>query len=149
MINDQIKVIGFSGTRNGLTVAQRDSLIRELGSLRPEVGVHGDCVGADEEFDQICKEQGIRVHIRPCTYPRLRAFCESEVIAEEKAPMARNRDIVVDADHMIACPPNKKRIKSGSGTWATIGFAERLEVDLTIIYPDGTRSFQPGGKRRL
>jgi hypothetical protein len=103
-------------------------------------------VGADEEFDQVCKEQGILVHVRPCTYAHLRAFCESQVVAEEKAPMTRNRDIVADADHMIACPPNKERIRKGSGTWATIGFTERAGVDLTIIFPDGTGTVQPGVK---
>lgn len=72
----------------------------------------------------------------PCTFVGLRAFC-TVAIADPKPPMQRNRDIVALADKVIACPPNYERIKSGSGTWATIGFAERAGKPLAIVYPDG------------
>jgi hypothetical protein len=131
-------IVGFTGTRTGLTARQRNQLIASLRHHCPNLAVHGDCVGADEQFDSICKLLRIPVVVRPCTFAHLRAFCESESIAPEKPPMQRNRDIVADSDLILACPPNKERIKKGSGTWATIRFAERAGVDLIIIFPDGS-----------
>jgi hypothetical protein len=52
--------------------------------------------------------------------------------------MKRNRAIVADSSVLIATPPNYERIKSGSGTWATIGFGERAKIDVRVVYPDGT-----------
>ncbi len=135
--------IGFTGTRNGMTREQKLAVERLLDTLWPDVVVHGDCVGADADFDGICGAIGITRHVRPCTYENMRAHCEKHgaiVVAEPKRPMARNRDIVADATPagaLIACPPNRERIKSGSGTWATIGFGERAGVRVFRVYPDG------------
>lgn len=152
-------IFGFTGTRNGMTSEQRTAVNRFLkgyihgvieGVARREddteqiTGVHGDCIGADVDFDAICKTLWIPTKIRPCTFANMRANCDAEELAEPKAPMARNRDIVADADIMIACPPNKERIKSGSGTWATIGFAEKANKPIYIAYPDGDIDFSLG-----
>lgn len=120
-----------------MTAAQKEKVKELLGVLQPTAVVHGDCVGADEDFDEICKELNIHIMVRPCSFAHLRAFCKSEVIAECKDPMTRNRDIVAQADVMIACPPNRERIKRGSGTWATIGFAERSKTKLYVVFPSG------------
>lgn len=48
-------VIGFTGTRHGMTNAQRDTVLKLLSEkLTPSSAVHGDCVGADADFDAIC-----------------------------------------------------------------------------------------------
>lgn len=99
--------------------------------------VHGDCIGADTDFDAICKARGIPRRARPCTIEDMRANCDAEDVYRVQNPMDRNRLIVDDADIMFACPPNFTRIKRGSGTWATIGFAAREDVETYIIYPDG------------
>ncbi len=129
--------VGFTGTRNGMTEPQRQAVRGILMAREPSVCVHGDCVGADADFDGICQELGIERTCRPCTFESMRAHTGAREVAEPKRPMARNRDIVADADFMIACPPNFERIKKGSGTWATIGFAERAQKELFVIFPDG------------
>ena len=132
-----MSIIGFTGTRNGMTGKQK-AVVLHLLKLQPErpVGLHGDCVGADADFDLLCKCLGMKTQCLPCTFENMRAYCTT-AIAEPKPPMQRNRDIVARADKMIACPPNKERIKKGSGTWATIGFTEKAHKPLAIIYPDG------------
>jgi len=137
------RVVGFTGTRNGMTSEQRRSVEDILRELQPAIGVHGDCIGADADFDLLCLECGIMRHIRPCTYESMRAHCERRgaiVVAEPKPPMARNRDIVDDVTPhgaLIACPPNYHRIKSGSGTWATYGFGRRKGILVEVVFPDG------------
>ena len=134
--------IGFTGTSLGMTLEQKRYLEQILTDIRFNTeniiyGIHGDCLGADADFDVLCKQLNIITKVRPCTSEHLRAQCRSEIIAEPKRPMQRNRDIVADADLMLACPPNKEEIKKGSGTWATIKFTRRAEKALIIIFPDG------------
>lgn len=142
--NTKHLVVGFTGTRNGMTDAQRDRVYRELkqnmtGALGvPLLGLHGDCVGADADFDRICILLGIGRMCRPCVFESMRAHTGAVEIAPPVRPMERNRAIVADADWVIACPPNFDEIKSGSGTWATIKFARRAHRMLTIVFPDGT-----------
>jgi hypothetical protein len=140
-------ILGFTGTRNGMTAEQKASVAaiideydqahRESDESLPDVSaVHGDCIGADEDFNTICNGRDINTMCRPCTFENMRANC-TDAMSEPKPPMQRNRDIVAQADRMIACPPNFDRIKKGSGTWATIGFAEKANKPLAIVYPDG------------
>lgn len=134
------RVVGFTGTRNGMTERQRAAVVDLLFDLKPTAVVHGDCIGADDDFDAICAAVDIERRIRPCTYHNMRAFCDrrgAKVVAKPKRPMARNRDIVADADVLIACPPNRERIKSGSGTWATIGFAKKAGIRVLVVFPEG------------
>jgi len=129
--------VGFTGTRNGGTEAQLRKMAALLKSLEGTIALHGDCVGADEQFHHLAQLAGYVVKCRPCTYDSLRAFTDAEAIAEPVRPMARNRAIVADSDVMIALPPNFDRIKSGSGTWATIGFTEKARKPLLVVFPDG------------
>lgn len=133
-------VIGFTGTRNGMTRDQRIAVrlvLAEFDPSRIAFGLHGDCVGADADFDALCRDFGIETRCRPCTFDGMRARTGAPEIAAPERPMARNRAIVADADMMIACPPNDEPIKSGSGTWATIGFAEKAKKPIVIVYPGG------------
>lgn len=135
-------IIGFTGTRQGMTESQT-SIVEGILKYWQQRGVtievvHGDCVGADADFDHICAKLSIPRSIRPCTFMNMRAWTNlkgAQVKAEPERPMARNRAIVADADFMIACPPNTERIKKGSGTWATIGFTEKANKPLVIVYP--------------
>lgn len=137
------KIVGFTGTRSGMTMHQKAQVLKLLQFEDPDIVVHGDCVGADADFDAICAELGIPRHIRPCTISEMRAnthkegHLPAEEIAEPVAPMVRNRAIVADATVMIACPHNTTPIKRGSGTWATIGFAKKAQKWLYIVFPDG------------
>jgi len=141
--------IGFTGTRKGMSHEQLSNTIAVLRACLVSCdamkvyGLHGDCVGADAQFDAICRGLGLTTNCMPCTFESMRAHCPAEQISEPVAPMARNRAIVATADLIIACPPNKERIKKGSGTWATIGFAEKAGKDVHIIFPDGEVSLRP------
>lgn len=137
--------IGFTGTRQGMTHAQREK-VRELlcdlleGHVAADVlAVHGDCVGADADFARIAIDLGLDVCIRPCTVEGLRAHTNGREIERPKAPMQRNRDIVADATVMIACPFARvtSRRQEKGGTWATIGFTRRAKKPLHIVWPDG------------
>ena len=137
-------IIGFTGTRNGMTEKQVSKIHTLLtgfvGEINPALilGLHGDCIGADDDFNMLCLSENIKTLCRPCTFENMRAHRTSQQIAEPETPMQRNRKITAQADVMIACPPNYTEIKRGSGTWATIKFSRRAKKPLYIIFPDGT-----------
>lgn len=133
-------VVGFTGTRDGLTNSQ----IFELSRLFAEYAethdtfIHGDCVGADAEADNIAYSMGYAIKMRPCTLSGMRAYCKSGIIiAEPMPPLERNKLIVDDSDVMFACPKEFNEVRR-SGTWATVRYSRKSGKKLVIIYPDGT-----------
>ena len=131
-------MVGFSGTRGGLTSRQWQALDDFLGWHDPKLGRHGDCIGADEEFHELCLTSGIPVVIHPPSNPRYRARCEgAEHILPEREYLARNDDILHGSDLIVACPRGYEEVKRGSGTWSMIRHARREHKELYIIYPMG------------
>lgn len=136
-------MIGFTGTRHGMTEAQayevRDLVMHVHKDTLDECKAHhGDCVGADAEFDEMCESLGIFRIAHPPIDPKLRAFCAAEVILDPLPYHERNREIVQNAALMIAAPNTRQEVKRGSGTWSTIRYSEDVGVPCIIVFPDGT-----------
>ncbi len=137
-----MKILGFTGTRNGCNFSQLSNLLNLLNKEKNEetIGLHGDCIGADAQFDHLCKALEMETFCLPCNFENMRAHV-TKALAEPVAPMERNRNIVARADVMFACPPNEVEIKSGSGTWATIRFSKKADKPLWILFPSGKIDF--------
>ena len=63
MSEEKHLVIGFTGTRNGMSEKQTERVREILSICREELRylcvMHGDCVGADADFDALAKDVGI------------------------------------------------------------------------------------------
>src|SRR6185369_15902528 len=96
-------VIGFTGTRHGMSQIQKD-IVRKL--LQDFAGSfhHGDCVGADAEAHAIAKELNYMIAIHPPINPRWRAFCQGDFMYPPKDYIPRNHDIVQSCQYLIATP---------------------------------------------
>lgn len=132
-------VIGFTGTRDGLTEKQSRSLVAWLTQNAPFTAAHhGDCVGADSHFHSACRnlEGYTKMHLHPCDLDNFRAGRDADVMYQSKPPLARNKDIVAKCDVLLACPkgPEEQR----SGTWSTVRVAKRAKKRAVIFWPDGT-----------
>ncbi len=133
--------IGFTGTRNGLTSAQRVSLKAQLKLLSAVDAHHGCCVGADTEFVELCAValNGLeRIVAHPGDLNALTdadALAMSDVQHKPKTNMARNRDIVDACSLLLACPKGPEEVRSG--TWMTIRYAAKQKRPCLIIWPDG------------
>lgn len=146
--------IGFTGTREGITAAQRaifEGCFRATGATEFH---HGACVGADAEVAvwvatvRMPQPAGAptpqltpwcRIHARPSNLPGMTdpaALRMSDFRYPEKPPLDRNRDIVDACDKLIACPrgPEEER----SGTWATVRYARRVGRPVVVIWADGS-----------
>ena len=128
-------LIGFTGTRKGMTQAQRKRLAMIFQAA--EGIIHGDCVGADAQAHIIARTLGLELLMRPCDITSHRAFSEQgKVVADPAPPLERNKLIVDDCDVLIACPDGPERRRSG--TWSTVRYARQLKKPGLIIMPDGT-----------
>lgn len=138
-------VVGFTGTQRGMTGAQKLTVGTMLSDTEGiSFARHGDCVGADCEFDYLCAVRSINVIAHPCDIEEKRAHCE--VRHEEhpyyfhafapKPPLERNQDIVDESDVLIAAPAGFEE-ELRSGTWATVRRARRRGIPVFIVLPDG------------
>lgn len=63
-------------------------------------------------------------------------LCHEVRVPEE--PLVRNVTMINESSFAIALPHEFKELKRGSGTWAGIRYARKVEKSLLIIWPDGT-----------
>lgn len=137
-------IVGFTGTREGMTLKQQ-AVLRHLLRAHARGGTlhHGDCIGADAQAHDIALAEGLSIVIHPPTNSRLRAYkhlpVESDAAVVEVFPerpyRERNQAIVEACEWLIAAPA--ARHARTSGTWMTIHLARRLGRDLSIILPSG------------
>ncbi len=140
-------ILGFAGTRRGMTEAQRSSVEGIVRSLNPSEIWHGACRGADLEIDRLAVALAIPRQAFPGPGQRLDRPWGSVIVHPEEDYLRRNRRIVDGASVMLACPGEMAE-QSRGGTWYTIRYArKRSGLLLHIVYPDGTREchFVAGG----
>ncbi len=131
-------IVGFTGTRQGMTEEQAASVRGLLCSLRPTEVHHGDAIGADSDFHNLVRTwcPDCVIHVHPCNLSDQRRFCQADVLYEVLPPLLRNSDIVKAADVMIATPAEAQEQIRG-GTWSTIRKARQAGKPLHIVLPDG------------
>ena len=132
-------IVGFTGTRMGMTPRQASEVLRLVSGLNPAEVHHGDCEGADEEFHRLVVNLW-PVVLHPPDSPTLRAFCEDAMELRPELPfLKRNREIVGACDVLIATPGSRSEPtgQRGGGTWYTIRHARRQGVPTVIVWPNG------------
>ena len=130
-------IVGFTGTRTGMNDKQKHLVKIFLKMHRPSRVVHGDCIGADSDFHNICLELKIPIDIRPSNLSTRAWRHATGVLYLPKNPLERNRDIVDQSDEMFACPKEINEVLR-SGTWSAIRYARRINKRLYIFYQDGS-----------
>jgi len=141
--------VGFTGPRTGMTAEQYravEALLAKIDDAEFQEIItvhHGCCIGADDEFGDMCWER-CRIVGHP---PLIKAFESPRAVAAccELMPAApyhvRNQAIVDESGVMIATPRESQPQPAG-GTWMTIRMALRALragklVRLHVIGPDG------------
>lgn len=137
--------LGFTGSREGMTDEQKETVRRLLHELKPSEVHHGDCIGADAQFAELSAfwiESDIGVRRRPVVVAHPSniagtcAHTSPDLRYPRKPPLERNRDIVGLSDRLIAAPKSNQE-EQRSGTWATIRYALKTATPVTIVWPDG------------
>jgi len=134
--------IGFIGNcRYGLDSEQKDKIISILDIYDNIIVSHGDCIGSDTDFHNLCMNyrnehpnKKIRIEIFPLDNPKLRAFNEPDLLREKKqSNLQRNLDIIKNSSILIACPIDKNKEQLRSGTWSTIRKAIKQKLTTIIL----------------
>lgn len=130
--------LGFTGTRWGMTEAQRQTVAATVKRLQPTEAHHGDCIGADEEFHAIVRREApaCRIVVHPGPVGEVRAYCRGDEVRKTKEFMARNRDIVDETDGLVGAP-REASMQPRDGTWSTIRYADRIERAVCTVLPGG------------
>jgi predicted Rossmann fold nucleotide-binding protein DprA/Smf involved in DNA uptake len=140
-------IIGFTGTRFGLTPAQGAALADVV--LRPacyyaERHLNGGCRGADREmFAYLLGLDGV-IEVLPGSVEQA-AWAEEQrasllgrryIIHEVEPYLARDLKIALRCNRLIACPGTATE-QLRSGTWATVRYARKAGKPITLVLPDG------------
>lgn len=131
--------IGFTGTRSGMTDAQKKALSQIL-QEHLVIGQrcwfhHGDCIGADNEAHFVALLNRYHIAIHPPVDFRLRAFREGDILYPERDYITRNHEIVNCCDFLIAAPRGPEVLRSG--TWATVRYARKVGKKVLILDKSG------------
>jgi hypothetical protein len=135
----------FTGTRKGVTLAQKDALVTLRDQFKPEIARHGCCEGADRNFHLVMLHSATIIGHPCCVEQSLWAGkCGSEFGRIHELPSGslavaarkRNEAMVEFCDLLVACPGQYYE-EQRSGTWMTIRMAKTRGRRLAIIWPDG------------
>ncbi len=136
---EQIK-IGFTGNRFGLKPDQEEQIKLILDKYNNIVVLHGDCIGADTDFHNLCVnyrnthvDKTLLIHIYPPNISSMRSFNQADLTMEERPYLERNLNIIKNSSILIACPVDKNKEILRSGTWSTIRQARKHNV-LTYLF---------------
>jgi hypothetical protein len=135
---------GFTGSSEVTTVAQREAFRAFLPTSGMTKFRHGDCVNADADAHQIVREvlPTVPIHGHPPYKAEKRAYCDFDSKSPQRGYLDRNFDIANQSEALLAMPVAMK--EGGGGTWNTIRAARRLHKPVTIFWPDGTTTHEPG-----
>jgi len=125
--------VGFTGTRKGMTPVQLLRVGHLLDGLRPQEVHHGDCIGADKQFNDMVYKR-IRCLIHPPENDKYRAHCKGSLVYPAKPYIDRNHDIVDETDMLIAAPAQPNPIVR-SGTWSTVRYARQRGKFVILVKP--------------
>jgi len=146
--------VGFTGTKEGMTIAQLTRFTDVIFVLAMASVVtsekryghylafhHGDCVGADAEaHDIVHRTTNAYIYIHPPTNDAYQAHKIGNFNHPPKPYLERNHDIVDESNILIATPGQMQE-KLRSGTWATIRYAKyakKVMIPIIFIWPNGT-----------
>ena len=135
--------IGFTGNRHGLRIDQKDNIIlllnHYISNSNNIIVSHGDCVGADTIFHNLClnykktHSDKLMIHIYPPNNSALRANNKADIVMDEAPYLERNLNIIKNSSILIACPIDKNNEELRSGTWSTIRKARKLNKIIHIL----------------
>lgn len=152
-------ILGFTGTRKGLTPAQRAQLPSVLVvqpllkssdgmfGIDPIRTLHGGAAGADQEFHDWLMEATPWMSVPPLIeiYPtedRAQLWYSRDsrqvnwCVHPGSDPLTRNRIIATRCDALLACPAEATE-QLRSGTWSTVRYARKASKPVTLLLPDG------------
>ena len=125
-------IVGFTGTRQGMSVIQKAFLGELLIDLKVDELHHGCCVGADDQANTIARSLGIKTMGHPPLNKTQMADCATDYMYKPRQFLDRNHDIV-NAGTILLVAPRSGTEEQRSGTWATWRYANKINKNVIIL----------------
>lgn len=134
-------ILGFSGTRQGMTTDQM-AVVRSLVMIldKDDTVRHGDCVGADLEFHKMAVSRGVvRIIVHPPIVSTHRAFVPPSQVYNtlDPAPYLDRNKAIVDGSRVLLAAPGSEEEQPRGGTWSTVRYARKIRVPTIVVSPMG------------
>jgi hypothetical protein len=132
-------MISFSGTREGMSEAQKAQLEQFLLDHKNSIFSlsHGGCVGADAECHAIARRvcgSSLFISVHPSTASaRVVIPPDADHVADGLPPLERNRDVVRSGKDLLIVAPLWMVEVLRSGTWSTVRYARFLQVPVLLL----------------
>lgn len=131
--------VGFTGTRHGMSDAQKEVFKKLINAKKLSEFHHGMCVGSDEQahnfITEIKDKKNIKIVGHPPRFKGSLANCKCDVLRKTDEYLVRNRNIVDQTDVLIATPDTREKVRSG--TWSTVRYARRQGRKIYILHKNG------------
>lgn len=126
--------VGFTGTRKGMSMNQKEQFVLLLLELSPTEFHHGDCEGADAEAHDIVREffPTCKIVVHPPASNYLRAYKSGDELRQPLGYIPRDENIVNETEYLAGAPLHNVRQK-GSGTWYTINYAVKKNRNHKVL----------------
>lgn len=133
--------VGFAGTQKGMSDLQKKKVRQILLEIKPSHAHHGDEIGADVDFHEICRELGIYIVGHPGVdrngnSPK-RAHCDCDEVEPEASYPKRNDHIVKESRVLITTPQSSDS-EQRSGTWSVIRKGRSKGKITYVVFPTGS-----------
>jgi len=142
MSTDGVIIVGFTGTREGMTADQMEGVAALLDQYRTagaKIAHHGVCTGSDDDFDWLAKLAGYQTIGHPGVNAHgqcpTRGRRKPDVMLAEEPFLVRDRKIV-DVITVLIATPKSRFEETRSGTWATVRYARQVRREIAIVYPE-------------
>lgn len=139
----QIRDLGFTGTREGPTNAQREIFTKFIASEISFERFHqGCCAGSDHwattaiRMHRATNSRQIEIHSHRSNLPVREFWQPDDVVYEPLGPLTRNLMIIKASQLMIAISGSENEVLR-SGTWHAIRHSRKQKVPVWLIYPSG------------
>jgi len=127
-------ILGFTGTREGMSLKQFSTVRALLQETMPSEVHHGGCKGADAGFHVLARRLGIKIILHPPVIMKNQVIFTADGIRPAAPYLVRNQHIVDETEGIVACPAQSHEILR-SGTWSTIRYARVRSKPISIIFP--------------
>jgi len=126
--------LGITGTREGMSPAQKELFEFVAREYNPTEFHHGDCEGADAEAHDIIRHinPSIRIVVHPPIYPYRRAYKKGDEMRPPYDYIPRDKNIVNEINYLIGAPLTDEEIIR-SGTWTTIRYAKKIGREYLVL----------------
>ena len=136
-------IIGFTGTRQGMTDDQLDTLYAWFMFCKDQIDeAHfGLCRGSDAQFYHLllAVKPSVVIVGHPCNLVDQQVNLPCDYMRPTKDPLVRNHDMVDEVESMLATPATMRNVLR-SGTYSCLRYAANKNRDLNIILPNGRMS---------